>query len=57
MKRAILSEAEQKRLERYGFLKKEFDRLTKDGSQKTVVIKLMAKEHKVSSATIYKAIS
>lgn len=57
MKKAILSEAEKKRLERYAFLKKEFLRLTKDGSLKTEVIKVMAKEHKVSSATIYKALS
>lgn len=56
MKKAIISEAKQKRSDRYASIKKEFESLMKFGSDKTAVIKLMAKNNKISTATIYKAI-
>ena len=56
MKKAIISEAKQKRLDRYASLKNEFNSLIKNGGDKTAVIKDMAYRLKVSNATIYKAI-
>jgi len=56
MKKPIISEAKQKRLDRYALIKKEFDSLIKDGGDKTAIIKQMAKENKIAFATIYKAI-
>lgn len=56
MEKAIISPEKQKRLDRYAELKKEFKMLMSRGGDKTAVIKHMAKENKVSSATIYKAI-
>lgn len=57
MKKAIISDAKRKRLDRYASIKKEFDELMLAGSDKTAVIKDMAKRNKISTATIYKAIS
>lgn len=57
MKQAIISDAKKKRLDRYASIKKEFEELIKVGGDRTAVIKDMAKRNKISTATIYKAIS
>lgn len=56
MGKAIISEAKQKRLDRFASIKTEFDQLIKDGGDRTAVIKDMAKNKNMSIATIYKAI-
>jgi len=58
MKKAIISDAKQKRLDTYASIKKEFlELMSIDGSQKTAVIKDMSSRLKKSSSTIYKALN
>ncbi len=53
MKQKLISDAERDRLARYAKIRDQFQ--TYNGA-KTLVIKEMAKELKISSATIYKAL-
>jgi len=56
MNKPIISEKKQQRLDKYADLKETFKGYLKQGGQRTAIIKHMAKELQVSSATIYKAI-
>lgn len=53
MKQKVISEAEQKRIDRFKLIKDDFKLMT---GSKTAIVKLLAKKHEASTATIYKAL-
>ena len=50
----LISEAKQKRLDRFANIKREFKQLQGD---KTEIVKALAVQFKASTATIYKALN
>jgi len=54
MKQKLISEVQQKRLDRFAEIKKEFEKYS---GSKTLIVKALSAKFSASSATIYKALN